>query len=178
MSPALMLIPAALQAGMGVAQYFQGRKISKQETPDYNIPKEYQDILDLQGVYSRADMPGSEKIKQDIRGNTSDYLGMAERYGQIDPNTASAAYASEQSGLADLGAQNAMYRVGEKDKLLNAKSIMAEQKLNKQQWKTLTPYHQAMQTGSSLMGACIQNTWWSLGSISDMFGYSAMNGTD
>lgn len=175
---ALMLIPAALQAGMGVAQYLGGRKLANQATPDYNIPKEYQDMLNVQGAYANADMPGSGQVRQDIRGNTSDYLGMAERFGQIDPNTANAAYTQEQEALADFGVQNAMYRVGEKDKLLNAKGIMADQKLNKQQWEVLTPFERTMQSGSALMGAGIQNTFGALGSAADMIGYSAMNGTD
>jgi hypothetical protein len=123
-------------------------------------------------------MPGSGQVRQDIRGNTSDYLGMAERFGQIDPNTANEAYTQEQEALADFGVQNAMYRIGEKDKLLNAKSMMAEQKLNKQQWEVLTPYERTMQSGSALMGAGIQNVFGALGSTADMIGYSAMNGTD
>lgn len=174
----LSLIPAALQAGAGVAQYFGGRKLTQEKTPDFGIPKEYKDMLSTQKAYARADMPGTEQIKQDIRGNTSDFLGTAERYGQIDLNTANAAATSEQEALADLGVQNAMYRVGEKDKLLNAMGIMGQQKLDKQAWDVLTPFERTMQTGSAMMGAGMQNVWGALGSASDFFGYSAMNGDD
>ena len=59
------LIPAALQAGLGAAQYFGGRKMSKTPTPDYEIPTEFFRISDTQRAAMLGDMPGATKARQD-----------------------------------------------------------------------------------------------------------------
>jgi len=170
----LALIPAALQAGVGIAQYLGGQKQSKQATPDYTIPSEYLSMMNTQKNYMLGDMPSSTKIRQDIRGNTSDYIDNAARYGIIDPNTASAAYGSEQDALGNLGVQNAQYRVGEKDKYLNTLGMMGQQKDLKQQWEVMTPFERTMQTASAMMGAGMQNAWGAVSSAGDYFGAKDM----
>ena len=166
------LIPAALQAGLGAAQYFGGRKMSKTPTPDYEIPTEFFRISDTQRAVMLGDMPGATKARQDIQSSTANQLEAAERYGQLDPNTVSAAYGQQQGNFANLGATEAMYKTGEKDKWLNTQQQLGGLQLQKQEWETLNPYMQKMQTASALMGAGIQNVWGGIGSAGDYMMYN------
>ena len=171
---AAMLIPQAAQMGYGMWQYGQGRKLSRTAVPDYNIPDEYGQMMDLQRTSMLGDMPGSNRIKQDIRGNTSDRIDTAARYGTMNPNTVNAAYNKEQEGMANLGVQNAMFRTGEKDKFANALNMNAQQELQKQNWETLQPYERTMQTASAMMGAGTQNMFGGMQGATDYLGNKDM----
>ena len=166
------LIPAAIQGAMGIAQYFQGRKLANTPTPDYNIPTELFDMRDTQKAAMLGEMPSATKIRQDIRGTTANQLENAERLGMLDPNMVGAAYTQEQKALSDLGATEAMYRTGEKDKFLNTQQLLANEQLQKQQWETLLPFERRMASGSALMGAGIQNAWGGLQSAGDFLMYN------
>lgn len=168
------LIPAAIQGAMGIAQYFEGRKLAKEPTPEYNIPTELFDMRDTQKAYMLGEMPGATKIRQDIRGTTANQLANAERLGMLDPNMVGAAYGQEQKSLADLGTTEAMYRTGEKDKFLNTEQLIANEQLQKQQWETLLPFERKQATASSLMGSGIQNAWGGVTSASDFLQYRDM----
>ena len=165
------LVPAAIQAGLGIAQYFGGRKLANTPTPDYNIAPELFDMRDTQRAYMLGDMPGATKVRQDIRGTTANQLENAERLGMLDPNMVGAAYNQEQKALSDFGTTEAMYRVGEKDKFLNTEQMIASEQNQKQQWETLMPFERRMASGSALMGAGIQNAWGGLSSIGDFLQY-------
>jgi len=167
---AAMLIPQAAQMGYGMWQYGQGRKLLRTATPDYEIPDEYGQMMDLQRTSMLGDMPGSNRIKQDIRGNTSDRIDTAARYGTMNPNTVNAAYNKEQEGMANLGVQNAMFRTGEKDKYAQSLNMNAQQELQKQNWETLQPFERTMQTASAMMGSGTQNMFGGMQGTTDYLG--------
>ena len=169
------LIPAALQAGLGAAQYFGGRKMSKTPTPDYEIPTEFFRISDTQRASMLGDMPGATKARQDIQSSTANQLEAAERYGQLDPNTVSAAYGQQQGNFANLGATEAMYKTREKDKWLNTQQQLGGLQLQKQEWETLNPFLAQMQNARDMMGAGIQNVWGGIGSAGDYMMYNGSN---
>ena len=170
------LIPAAIQTAIGAAQYFEGRKLANTERPDYNIPTELFNMRDTQKAYMLGEMPGATKIRQDIRGTTANQLESAERLGMLDPNMVGAAYNQEQKSLSDFGANEAMYRVGEKDKFLNTEQLLSNEQLQKQQWDTLLPYERRMASASALMGSGIQNAWGGIESAGDILMYNKTKG--
>lgn len=170
-----MLLPSILQAGTGIAQYFGGKKLSQQATPDYLIPSEYGSMVDTQKNYMLGDMPAETRMRQDVRGNTADAIDTAARYGMIDQNFIGGAANQESQNLANIGMQSSMYRVGEKDKYLNALDLMAQQKLQKQQWETFLPFERTMQTASALMGSGMQNIYGATTSTADYFGQKEFN---
>lgn len=170
----LALLPALTQFGLGAYQLAQGRKMAKEETPEFGIPSEYKSMLNLQKAAMLGDMPAETRIRQDIRGNTANVLESAERYGMLDPNTVGSAYTQESNALANLGVQGAMYRTGEKDKYLNALGVMGGQKLAKQEWDVLNPFQRRMGTASGAIGSGIQNMYGGLSSTSDFFGNRSM----
>jgi hypothetical protein len=170
----LSLIPALFQTVVGASQYFKGLNMSKQATPDYLIPNEYGSMVDTQKNYMLGDMPAETRMRQDVRGNTADAIDTAARYGMIDQNFIGGAANQESQNLANIGMQSSMYRVGEKDKYLNALDLMAQQKLQKQQWETFLPFERTMQTASALMGSGMQNIYGATTSAADYFGNKEM----
>lgn len=170
----LSLLPTLAQFGLGAYQTAQGSKMAKEETPEFQIPSEYQSMLKTQKASMLGDMPGETRIRQDIRGNTSDAIGTAARYGMLDQNTIGAAYGQEQNALGGLGVQGAMYRGGEKDKFLNVLDLMGQQKLMKQQWDVLDPFQRRMGTASGAIGSGIQNMYGGITGAADFFGNRSM----
>ena len=170
----LSLLPTLAQFGLGAYQLAQGRKMAKEETPEFQIPKEYQSMLNLQQASMFGDMGGLSRVEQNIRGNTADTISTAARYGMIDPNTIGAAYGQESDALANLGVQNAMYKAGEKDKFLNVLDLMGQQKLAKQEWDVLAPFQRRMATASGAIGSGIQNMYGGLSAATDFFGTRSM----
>ena len=170
----LSLLPAAIQTGYGMWQYGQGRELAKQPVPEYGIPDEFGQVVDLNRTSMQGDMPGESKMRQDVRQGTSDSLEASERYGQLTPNTVGQAFGREQQGMGGIGVQSAMYRTGEKDKYANSLMNLGSQELAKQEWETLMPYQQQQQTASAMMGTGTQNTYGGITSVADYFGNKKM----
>jgi hypothetical protein len=169
MSAALMLLPSLFQAGIGMAQYFGGRKMTRQETPEYQIPSALTDAVSLQRSQLGAEMPGAESMRQQERATTQDMLRSAERGGYMSPNVVGQAYAGQQQGLRGIGMQSAMHQTREKDVHLSMLGQLAQQQGAKQEWNTLLPFERQQQAGSALMGAGMQNVWGGVGSAADFF---------
>jgi len=166
---AAMLIPSLLQAGLGAAQYFGGRKLAKTPTPEYQIPQALKTMVGTQRQYAQGEMPGmSEMIQQQRQSTSNAYENMA-KYGAIDPNVASGLAGQERGMVGNIGLQGSQYRINEKDKYMNVMGMMADEQNKKWDWETRLPAERDWAAGSALMGSGIQNMWGGVSSAGDMF---------
>ena len=171
---ALMLIPSLLQAGLGAAQYFGGRKMTRQETPEYQIPQALTDMGQMQRGQMYADMPGAETMRQDVRATTADSLRSAERYGYIDPNIVGQAYSGQQAGLRDIGVRSSQHKVQERDRHYGIQGAIAQEQGRAWDWNEAMPFQYQQAAGSALMGSGIQNVWGGVSSAGDFMAQRQM----
>ena len=174
MSAIAMLIPALLQAGLGAAQYFGGRKLAKTPVPEYQIPEALNRVVSTQRQYAQGEMPGMSDMIQQQRQTTTNAFENMSKLGVIDPNTASGLYGQERGLVGGIGLQGSQYRLGEKDKYLNTLGMLAEEQGKKWDWETRLPAERDWAAGSALMGSGIQNVWGGIGSAGDYLGQRQM----
>jgi len=103
--------------------------------PQYEIPKEYEEILNQYKTAYASNMPGYSQTLANIEQAGARSRGAAER-GAISSNAYGAQvgdlYQKELDALQNLRMQQEQYKVGQLDKMAGAQSMLGEQK--SQQW--------------------------------------------
>ena len=167
MSALAAIIPALIQAGVGVAQYIGGTKEGKTPTPSYQIPNAVNQMVDTQRRYAQGEMPGLSAMEANQRQTTANAFENMGKFGIIDPNTASSLYGQERNALRNIGLRGSQYQVGEKDKYINTLGFLANEQGRAWDWNVAKPFESTMANSSSLMGSGMQNVWGGINSTGD-----------
>ncbi len=170
------LIPMLAQAGVGIWQYYQGRKLAEETTPAYEIPAAATQATELQRRRMLSDMPGEQTMREDVRAGTAGQLAAAERYGYIDPNVVGQTYAGEQAGMRQIGVMGAQHRDRQADMYLNMLGQLGGYQQAGWEWDVAQPHLAQMGAAYNLMGSGMQQVYGAMGSGATYMGYRDIYG--
>lgn len=168
------LIPTLAQTGIGVGQYFKGRKMGQEQRPTYQIPSAVNELVGRQRTAMTSDMPGQQAMIDQQRATSSNQMEQMAKYGMIDPNLASNVYGDERSMVGNIGLQGANYRSTEKDKYLSALGMLGQYQDYQQDMNVFDPYRRKMDAAGAMMGSGMQNIMGGLTGMADYTGTDAM----
>jgi hypothetical protein len=169
---AAMAIPAIIQAGAGVAQMAKGKKLTKENAPQYNMPREERMALEA----LMGELGSYSKIEN--RLNDQNALSSANALGAARDAGNPLAVISAIQANSDAAALNATM-AGEGQRLNALGQAIAQQQrisgFKTEEWMTnkYLPYADRQQEGRDMWGAGLQNITGGLGSLGNLAGYAA-----
>lgn len=145
--------------------------------PQYQIPKEYEDILNQYKMSYASDMPGYAQTLSNIGQAGARARGAAER-GAISSNAYGAQvsdlYQKELDALQNLGIQQEQYKASQLDKMAQAQSALGAQKSEQWNLNQFVPWQTEMNRYSEQKSTGMQNLFsgiqGGLGVASDFLG--------
>lgn len=163
----------------GIQASRANKKINKlmANRPQYQIPKEYEDILNQYKMAYGSDMPGYGQTLENISQAGARARGAAER-GAISSNAYGAQvsdlYQKELDALQNLGIQQEQYKASQLDKMAQAQSALGAQKSEQWNLNQFVPWQTEMNRYSEQKSTGMQNLFsgiqGGLGVASDFIG--------
>lgn len=159
--PALIVAgtTAAIQAGIGVAQYAKGVKDLKNLTrPEYHIPPEIEKNMteaDLMAYYGMPDAQKAEYQQNIQRTQQAATRGIADRKGGI--GSIVAAQQQTQDAYTKMLSMDVQQRMANIQRAQQMRQTMAQYRDKAWQINEMDPYEQSYAEAQSMMGAGMQN---------------------
>lgn len=180
-SAILSAVPALYQMGTGIGQGIRARRLGKKKRPEYVIPGEINDNVDLaRSGYNAASMyglPGQGRIQN---GLMSSQAQAQEGIMQSQQNPASMLLGltslnqNTNNSIADLGVNAAQFRQQNMDStrqgLMSAKQVLAQYRDMEFEKNKMEPFRNAMQSAAALRAGSISNIYGGLGSLANTAG--------
>ena len=158
---AALLIPAAIQAGLGIWQMVKGSQYAKTKRPEKTMPSGVTEAEALLKQKAYGDMPGYATQQQRLLGSGATAYNRAMQ--SVDSPAALLGYgsminANTDRGLQDLYTKNAAYKAQGLGMLANfASGVKAQHQSRLFDWNEGQPYLNAMRTASMMYGGGMQN---------------------
>lgn len=180
-SAILGAVPAAYQMGTAISQGVKARRLGKKKRPEYVIPGEINDNVDLaKGAYNAASMyglPGQGRIQNQLMSSQAQ---AQEGIMQSQQNPASmllglsSVNQNTNNSIADLGVNAAQFRQQNMDStrqgLMSAKQVLAQYRDMEFEKNKMEPFRNAMQAAAALRAGSITNIGGALGSLANTAG--------
>ena len=169
-------IPALVQAGKGISQGSQARKLAREWNPDYQIPTSITDnVSTAQGAYNAASaygLPGQGRIQNQIGQNTASAM-QAIQQSQQSPAAMLAGLSSvnqnANNAMADLGVNAAQFRqqnmMNTMNSLMSARQALAQFQDRQFEINKLKPFEAQMAASGALRAGGMQNIYGGLSSL-------------
>ena len=170
--PALIIAgtAAAVQAGIGVAQYAKGVKDLKNLTrPEYHIPPEIEKNMteaDLMAYYGMPDAQKAEYQQNIQRAQQAATRGIADRKGGI--GSIVAAQQQTQDAYTKMLSMDVQQRMANIQRAQQMRQTMAQYKDKAWQINEMDPYEQSYAEAQAMMGAGMQNVMGGIQSAGSM----------
>ncbi len=159
---AAQTIPSLYQAGIGISQGIQAKKLLKKtERPKYVIPQAYKDYLNQAKFAAGVEgLPGEGQIKAQIGREAAGAIEGVQQSGQSAASQLQTIAAVNQNtnksveNLAKAGAEFSASKVGD---LYRAELAMGNQQEKQNEWDLYDPYKDAMAAASALLAGSRTN---------------------
>lgn len=186
-SAILGAVPAAYQMGTAISQGVKARRLGKKKRPEYVIPGEINDNVDLaKGAYNAASMyglPGQGRIQNQLMSSQAQ---AQEGIMQSQQNPASmllglsSVNQNTNNSIADLGVNAAQFRQNNmyntQGRLIGANEALARYKDKEFELNKLKPFQDAMQASGALRAGATTNMYGALSSLANTAGQAVNRG--
>ena len=187
-SAILGAVPAAYQMGTAISQGVKARRLGKKKRPEYVIPGEINDNVDLaKGAYNAASMyglPGQGRIQNQLMSSQAQ---AQEGIMQSQQNPASmllglsSVNQNTNNSIADLGVNAAQFRQNNmyntQGRLIGANEALARYKDKEFELNKLKPFQDAMQASGALRAGATTNMYGALSSLANTAGQAVNRGS-
>lgn len=180
-SAILGAVPAVYQMGTGISQGIKARRLGKKKRPEYVVPGEITDNVNLaRGAYNASSMyglPGQGRIQNQLMGSQAQAQeGIMQ--SQQNPSSMllglSSLNQNTNNAIANLGVNAAQFRqsnmMNTQGRLMGANEALARYKEKEWELNKLKPFQDAMQASGALRSGAITNTYGALSSLANTAG--------
>jgi hypothetical protein len=173
---ALSAVGSLYQLGTGIQQGIRGRRLGRTPRPNYNIPNEITDNVNLaKKAYNASTaygIPGQGKIEAANNRSAANAMEGIKQ-SQQSPAAILAGYASidqnSKNTNADLGFKAAQFRANEmnaaRGTLMGANRILAQYRDQQFNTNQMQPYNNTMNAAAALRQGAITNTYGALNNM-------------
>lgn len=173
---ALSTIGSLYQLGTGIQQGIRARRLAKTPRPNYNIPNEITDNVNLAknayGASTAYGLPGQNAITSaNNRATANAMQGISQ--SQQSPASILAGYTALDQNTkntnADLGVKAAMFRANQmnaaRGQLMGANRVLAQYRDQAFNTNQMQPYNNTMNAAAALRQGAITNTYGALDNL-------------